>query len=241
VQGSNVVGLDLGLQAAGMRDLNNGSTGQHRVCRNQESDLISAELNLARRRVEELEAKMHRSAKEQQHSPQCALLGARGESHPRSRSPCEEKSSPGSPTERNAMRTWKYLLSLVKAKLLSNKGRGRKITILCGGLLSQTYEETLRRYPGTLLTSMITDDDGLLFYSDKVIIDRHPIAFVEILNAYREGVISEQPLHIAHETWINELMYFQMHRANIPAIKNLFSRYGIHVTKVIHVEFFSLI
>ena len=134
------------------------------------------------------------------------------------------------------MRTWKYFISLVKAKLLSNKGRGRKITILCGGFLSQTYEKTLRRYPGTLLTSMITDDDGSLFYSDKVILDRHPIAFVEILNAYREGVISEQPLHIAHETWINELMYFQMHRANIPAIKDLMARYGIHVTKVLHVD-----
>jgi hypothetical protein len=130
------------------------------------------------------------------------------------------------------MSNWKYLLSLVKAKLLSNNGKGRKITILCGGLLSQTYEKTLRRYPGTLLTSMVTSKEGPLFYSDKVVLDRHPIAFVEILNAYREGVISEIPQHIAPETWIHELTYFQMHRAGIPAINNLLCRYGVIKEKV---------
>ena len=130
------------------------------------------------------------------------------------------------------MHGWKYLMSLVKAKLLANDGRGRKLTILCGGLLSQTYEKTLRRYPGTLLTSMVSEEDGQLFYSDKVSLDRHPLAFVEILNAYREGVIAEQPLHIAPETWIHELVHFRMHRANISAINDLLDRYGIHVKKV---------
>ena len=130
------------------------------------------------------------------------------------------------------MHGWKFLVSLVKAKLLANDGRGRKLTIMCGGLLSQTYEKTLRRYPGTLLTSMVLEEDGPLFYSDKVYLDRHPLAFVEILNAYREGVIAEQPTHIAPETWIHELVHFRMHRANIPAINNLLDRYGVHVKKV---------
>lgn len=133
--------------------------------------------------------------------------------------------------ESDGMHNWKYLMSLCKAKLLSNEGRGRKINIMCGGLVSQTFEKTLRRFPGTLLTSMITDEDGALFYSDKVVLDRHPLAFVEILNAYREGVISDQPLHIAPETWIHELTYFQMHRANLPAVNDLLARYGIHAKK----------
>jgi hypothetical protein len=50
--------------------------------------------------------------------------------------------------ERDSMHGWNYLLSLVKAKLLANGGKGRKLTIICGGLLSQTYEHTLRKYPG---------------------------------------------------------------------------------------------
>ena len=131
----------------------------------------------------------------------------------------------------NAMHNWQFLLSLVKAKLLNNNGRGRKITILCGGMLCVTYEQTLRRYPGTLLTSMITEEDGALFYSDKLMLDRHPLAFVEILNAYREGVIAEQPEHIAPETWIHELAYFRMHRAQIPSINRLLTKYGVHVQK----------
>ena len=136
---------------------------------------------------------------------------------------------PGSPDEeRDGLCNWKYLMSLIKAKLLANNGRGRKITILCGGFLSITYERTLRRYPGTLLTSMVTEEDGALKYADKIMLDRHPIAFVEILNAYREGVIAGQPSHIAPETWIHELAYFRMHLAGIPAINDLLQRYGIH-------------
>jgi hypothetical protein len=134
--------------------------------------------------------------------------------------------------ERDSMHGWNYLLSLVKAKLLANGGKGRKLTIMCGGLLSQTYEHTLRKYPGTLLTSMVLEEDGALFYSDKVYLDRHPLAFVEILNAYREGVIAQQPLHIAPETWIHELVHFRMQRAKIPAIDDLLERYGIHTKKV---------
>ena len=133
--------------------------------------------------------------------------------------------------EEDPLDNWKYLMSLVKAKLLNNNGKGRKITILCGGMLCMTYERTLRRYPGTLLTSMIMEEDGALFYSDKLILDRHPLAFVEILNSYREGVIAEQPPHIAPETWIHELTYFRMHCAKIPAINNLLENYGIFLRK----------
>ena len=144
-----------------------------------------------------------------------------------------QRESPKSESlENDSMHGWKFLLSLVKAKLLANDGRGRKLTVMCGGLLSQTYEKTLRRYPGTLLTSMVLEENGPLFYSDKVYLDRHPLAFVEILNAYREGVIAEQPTHIAPETWIHELVHFRMHRANIPAINDLLERYGVHAKKV---------
>ncbi len=128
---------------------------------------------------------------------------------------------------RQGLRNWCCLMSLVKSKLLSNGGKGRKISIVCGGMLCQTFEKTLRRYPGTLLTSMVTDEEGSLFYSDKVTLDRHPMAFVEILNAYREGIICEQPRHIAPETWIHELLYFQMHLADIPEINRLVAAYGL--------------
>jgi hypothetical protein len=133
--------------------------------------------------------------------------------------------------EEDPLDNWKYLMSLVRAKMLNNNGKGRKITILCGGMLCVTYEQTLRRYPGTLLTSMIMEEDGALFYSDKLILDRHPLAFVEILNSYREGVIAEQPPHIAPETWIHELTYFRMHCAKIPAINSLLEKYGIFLRK----------
>mmetsp|Transcript_14870 Transcript_14870/g.34195 ORF Transcript_14870/g.34195 Transcript_14870/m.34195 type:complete len:756 (-) Transcript_14870:131-2398(-) len=136
----------------------------------------------------------------------------------------EKRIGSPSPSE-SCVRNWTSVLLGVKEKLIANNGKGRKITIVCGGLINVTYEKTLRRYPGTLLTSLVTDPSGILFNQDKLVLDRHPLAFVEILNSYREGVLPLRPPHLAPETWINELQHFSMHRADIPGIKEMLARY----------------
>mmetsp|Transcript_38156 Transcript_38156/g.120192 ORF Transcript_38156/g.120192 Transcript_38156/m.120192 type:complete len:440 (-) Transcript_38156:1105-2424(-) len=136
----------------------------------------------------------------------------------------EKRIGSPSPSE-NCVRNWTSVLLGVKEKLMANQGKGRKITIICGGLINVTYERTLRRYPGTLLTSLVTEPSGVLFNQEKLILDRHPLAFVEILNSYREGVLPLRPPHLAPETWINELQHFSMHRADIPGIKEMLARY----------------
>eukprot|EP00290_Baffinella_frigidus_P022953 CAMPEP_0180257190 /NCGR_PEP_ID=MMETSP0987-20121128/41696_1 /TAXON_ID=697907 /ORGANISM="non described non described, Strain CCMP2293" /LENGTH=77 /DNA_ID=CAMNT_0022226497 /DNA_START=42 /DNA_END=272 /DNA_ORIENTATION=- len=57
---------------------------------------------------------------------------------------------------------------------------------------------------------MVAHPSGELFSQSHVHIDRHPIAFVEILNAYRNGFLPVEPPNIAPETWASEVDHFRM-------------------------------
>lgn len=39
---------------------------------------------------------------------------------------------------------------------------------------------------------------------------------MEILNAYRDGFVPIQPPHISSEVWLNEIIWFELNKANPP-------------------------
>ena len=57
---------------------------------------------------------------------------------------------------------------------------------------------------------MLAEEDRKVTRRRKFVLDRHPMAFIEIMNAYREGFISESPPCISKEEWLFELMFFRM-------------------------------
>lgn len=117
----------------------------------------------------------------------------------------------------------------LRMPMYANEGKGRRITICCGGISNQTWEKTLRRFPKTLLTNMVTT--GQLKDRSFIYLDRNPYAFMDILNIYRSAcsddkvVVAEDPTHIAPDVWMTELTYFRMQHANIAKIDKMLLRF----------------
>lgn len=88
------------------------------------------------------------------------------------------------------------------------------VTLNCGGTCHSITLRSLRRYPDSLLAKMcdpnvhvgneIKDKAGNYF------IDRHPGAFVEVLNFYRTDRC-EKPVSLNRSIWENELHYYELY------------------------------
>jgi len=126
------------------------------------------------------------------------------------------KDDPPEERLKRAMWHWDQLYRELIARRMANNGLGRRILINCGGMVCTSFEKHLRQFPGTLLTEMINDQSGELAVKNFLFLDRHPFACMEILSAYRDGFLSQQPPHIAPEVWQTELHYFMMHKSEPP-------------------------
>ena len=112
------------------------------------------------------------------------------------------------------IKIWMKIVRKAIMQLGVNGGLGRYITIVCNGVKHLTYEKTLRKYPGTLLTDMLAAEDAKKTRSGSFQLpDRHHVAFAEILNIYRTDTICWRHPLVSRERWFHELKYFRIYAA----------------------------
>jgi hypothetical protein len=112
------------------------------------------------------------------------------------------------------LKKWLKMVRKAMNQLGVNGGLGRYITIVCNGVKHLTYEKTLRKYPGTLLTDMLAAEDAKKNRSGTFQLpDRHHVAFAEILNIYRTETICWRHPLVSRERWFHELKHFRINAA----------------------------
>lgn len=77
-----------------------------------------------------------------------------------------------------------------------------------------------------MLSDMLCCEGGELTRKNFVFLDRHPFACIEILNAYRDGFVT-QPPHVAVEVWQAELYAFEFHNCTNGPIEGLDKVLGV--------------
>ena len=88
------------------------------------------------------------------------------------------------------------------------RARGNKILINVSGARYQTYEETLNRYPETLLGCKERRDKFYDQESDELFFDRNRICFESILAYYQTYGVLIRPPMIPEQVFVNDIEFF---------------------------------
>lgn len=103
-----------------------------------------------------------------------------------------------------------FSTSFLKPITPSPSPLGRRITINVGGELFQTYEETLARYPSSLLGSPVRRRQFYDFSRGELVFPhRNKEVFNSILFFYQAKILS-RPEHVPHDIFAEEIKFFDL-------------------------------
>ncbi|KAK2569105.1 Potassium voltage-gated channel subfamily A member 2 [Acropora cervicornis] len=93
------------------------------------------------------------------------------------------------------------------------------IVINVGGKRFETYEETLARFPDTLLGSATRRSKFYNIRRQEYFFDRHRTAFDSILYYYQSGGSLIRPEHVPPHVFINEVIFFDLPEEAVQVIQ----------------------